>query len=159
VKKVLTSVAVIGVLTTSAFALFDGQYGGNRYSASGCGLGNMLFANESSKSNDIVWQVLGVTVNGTGSGTFAITTGTSGCNPSGVFASNEELNNFAGQNLDQLASDMSKGGGETLDAFADLAGVSDKPAFFAATQANFGKIFTGENVTAGEVLANMDAIL
>ena len=88
-----------------------------------------------------------------------ITTGTSGCNPSGVFASNEELNNFAGQNLEKLASDVSKGGGETLDAFADLAGVADKPTFFAAAQANFGKIFTSENISAGEVLANMDAVL
>ncbi|MDR2153234.1 MAG: DUF3015 domain-containing protein [Helicobacteraceae bacterium] len=158
-KKVLIGVAVAGALATSSFALFDGQYGGKRYSASGCGLGNMLFANENDKANNILWQVLGVTVNGTGSGTFAVTTGTSGCNPSGVFASNEELNNFTGQNLDKLASDMSKGSGETLDAFADLAGVADKPAFFAAAQANFDKIFTADNVSAGEVLANMDAVL
>ena len=158
-KKVFLSVAVAGALATSSFAFFDGQYGGNRYAAAGCGLGNMLFANESAKSNDMLWQILGGTVNSTGSQIFAITTGTSGCNPSGVFASNEELNNFAGQNLEKLASDVSKGGGETLDAFADLANVADKPAFFAAAQANFGKIFTSENISAGEVLANMDAVL
>ncbi|MDR0747934.1 MAG: DUF3015 domain-containing protein [Helicobacteraceae bacterium] len=158
-KKVFLSVAIAGALATSSFALFDGQYGGNRYSASGCGLGNMLFANEKDKSNDLASQILGATVNGTGSQIFAITTGTSGCNPSGVFASNEELNNFTGQNLNKLASDMSKGSGETLDAFADLAGVSDKPAFFAAAQANFDKIFTSADISAGEVLTNMDAVL
>ncbi|MDR2034380.1 MAG: DUF3015 domain-containing protein [Helicobacteraceae bacterium] len=156
-NKVFVSAALAGALATSAFALFDGQYGGARYTASGCGLGNLLFAQE--KPNDLVFQVLGVTVNGTGSGAYAVTTGTSGCNAAGVFASNEKLNGFTNDNLDRLAADVAKGEGETLDAFADLAGISDKPAFFAAAQANFGKIFTAENITAGEVLANMDAVL
>lgn len=105
-------------------------------------------------------QVLAATLNGTsGNQTFGMTTGTSGCNPSGVWASNEELNNFTSQNLEKLASDMAKGSGETLDAFAELAGVADKDAFFASSQANFSKIFTHDKITAGEVLANMDAVL
>ncbi|GHV09259.1 hypothetical protein AGMMS50229_19080 [Campylobacterota bacterium] len=157
-KKVLVSAAVATALATNAFALFELQPGGSQYPAAGCGLGYMLFGKE--KNSDAVMQILAATTNGTSaSQTFGITTGTSGCNPNGVWASNEELNNFTSQNLEQLAIDMSKGSGETLDAFADLAGVSDKDAFFAAAQANFSKIFTSENVTAGEVLSNMDAVL
>lgn len=157
-KKILVSVAVASALATSAFAIeFLGNPGGARYPASGCGLGTFLFAKD--KPNDAIFQILGATVNGTGTQTFGITTGTSGCNPSGVFASNEELNNFTSQNLEKLATDMSKGSGETLDAFADLAGVSDKDAFFAASQANFSSIFTKADITAGEVLSNMDAVL
>lgn len=147
-KKVVLSVAVASVLATSAFSAAN----------AGCGLGYMLFGKE--KADDKVMQILAATTNGTsGNQTFGITSGTLGCNPNGVWASNEELNNFTSQNLEKLAADMARGNGETLDAFADLAGVADKPAFFAASQKSFNKIFTSENITAGEVLSNMDAVL
>lgn len=147
-KKVVLSVAVASALATSAFSA---------QAMAGCGLGYMLFGKD--KPQDMPMQVLAATVNGTGYQTFGITTGTSGCNPDGVWASNEELNNFTGQNLEKLATDMARGNGETLDAFADLAGIADKDAFFAASQKNFSKIFTHENISAGEVLSNMDAVL
>lgn len=147
-KKVLISVAAAAVLATGASADID----------AGCGLGYMVLGKDS--KGDMPKQVLAATLNGTsGNQTFGMTTGTSGCNPSGVWASNEELNNFTSQNLEKLASDMAKGSGETLDAFAELAGVADKDAFFASSQANFSKIFTHDKITAGEVLANMDAVL
>ncbi|MDR2904592.1 MAG: DUF3015 domain-containing protein [Helicobacteraceae bacterium] len=153
-KKVLVCAAIAAVVATTATA----NMGGAKYPVTGCGLGYMLFTKE--KPNDLVMNIVASTFNGTlGNQTFGMTTGTSGCNPGGVWAQNEELNNFASQNLEKLAADMAKGEGETLDAFADLAGVNDKPAFFAATQANFDKIFTKSDITAGEVLANMDQVL
>ncbi|MDR2904594.1 MAG: DUF3015 domain-containing protein [Helicobacteraceae bacterium] len=153
-KKVLVCAAIAAVVATSASA---GSLGGAKYPATGCGLGYMLFSKE--KPNDFALNLVASIVNATGMQSFGVTTGTSGCNPGGVWAQNETLNNFASQNLEKLAADMAKGEGETLDAFADLAGVNDKPAFFAATQANFDKIFTKSDITAGEVLANMDAAL
>ena len=148
-KKILISAAVAAALASSAL--------GAQQTMSGCGLGYMLFGKEN--PNNMPMQLAATLFNGTsGNQTFGISSGTSGCNPDGVWASNEELNNFTGQNIEKLAADMARGNGETLDAFADLAGVADKPAFFAATQQNFERIYTHENITAGEVLTNLQTI-
>jgi hypothetical protein len=73
-------------------------------------------------------------------------------------ASAEKLNIFTGENLDKLALDIAKGEGETLDTFIELSGVQNKAEFVFKLQSNFSKIFTSENVTAGEVLANIQNI-
>ncbi len=146
-KKVIVTAAAVSLMSVSAYA------GG----MAGCGLGSMIF-----KKNDQVSQILAATTNGiSGNQTFGITTGTLGCNPDGAMAQNEELNIFTSKNMEKLAADMSKGQGETLNTFAELKGVSadKKPQFFAAVQKNFSKIFTKENITAGEVLKNVNSVI
>jgi hypothetical protein len=53
-------------------------------------------------------------------------------------------------NMDQLAMDVSKGQGETLDALAQIIGVqqSDTSTFNAAMQANFDSMFSTEATSA-----------
>ena len=147
-KKVFVIAAAATLMSVSAYA---GQ------NMAGCGLGSMIF-----KKNDNVSQILAATTNGiSGNQTFGITSGTLGCNPDGAMAQNEELNIFTSKNMEKLAADMSKGQGETLNTFAELNGVSadQKPQFFAALQKNFNKIFTKENITAGEVLQNVSSVI
>jgi hypothetical protein len=68
---------------------------------------------------------------------------------------------FAGANIDRLGRDMAAGGGETLDALAQLMGISeaDRPAFFQLTQRHFGEIFPAEGVTAGQMLTTIRQLM
>lgn len=124
----------------------------------GCGLGTMVFDGQ----QGVVPQVLAVTTNGTlGNQTFGITSGTLGCTQDGVVKSYAKLEMFTGANLAGLAGDMAAGQGENLESLAALMGVEeqDKARFFEATKQNFARIFPSDTVTAGDVLANLNAIL
>ncbi len=147
-KLVITAVAALSIVGV-AHAEQDNV---------GCGLGSMIFNGQ----RGIAPQVLAATTNGTfGNQTFGISTGTLGCTQDGVVRSTAKLSMFTGSNMDKLASDMSRGQGETLATFADLMGVkdADKSAFYGAARANFDKIFTSANVTAEEVIANTRKVL
>jgi hypothetical protein len=124
----------------------------------GCGLGTNLWEGRS----ELIFKVLGATTNGTfGNQTFGITSGTLGCKQEGVITVDARLRMFAGANLDNLARDMARGEGETLDAFAHLMKISeaDKSHFFRFTQAHFADIFASDAVTAGEMLASLQTLM
>ena len=144
-KKIL-AVAVVVLLSTSG-AAFAGSYG-----AAGCGLGSLVFGDQKGPV-----QILAAATNGTfGSQTFGITTGTSNC-PAGIISvSDARMNEFVVANMDNLAKDIARGSGETLEAFADLLQVpTDKRAEFnQKLQTNFARIFTSENVVLAQVVDN-----
>ena len=124
-------------------------------SSSGCGLGTQVFEGQSG----IVPQVLAVTTNGTsGNQTFGISSGTLGCVKNGTVASPSKMAMFMGENMNKLAMDMSRGQGETLTTLAGLKGVdpADRAHFYAVTQANVGRIFVSDDVTAGEALQGLE---
>jgi hypothetical protein len=124
----------------------------------GCGLGSIAFEGQSG----VAPQVLGATTNGTsGNQTFGISSGTSGCAGGGEVQRPDKVAMFIGPNLNRLAQDMSRGEGETLASLAEVVGVEeqDRPAFYRAMQRNFARIMPSENVTVGEVLVSMNAIL
>jgi hypothetical protein len=124
----------------------------------GCGLGSKIFAGKEGK----VVKVLGATTNGTsGNQTFGITFGTLGCDGKGAVTSTATISHFIDGNVDQLARDMSKGEGETLDNLADVWGFSeqDKEKFAALAQDNFSAVFTSENVTSQAVLENLNRLV
>lgn len=124
----------------------------------GCGPGTQVWEG----SSGVAPKVLGATTNGTlGLQTFGITFGTLGCNQGGTVTADARLRMFTGANLDRLARDMAQGGGETLDTFAYLLGVSDadRHVFFAFTKAHFVEIFSGESVTENEVLASLGDLM
>jgi hypothetical protein len=124
----------------------------------GCGLGTMLFAGKSGP----IFKSLAVTTNGFYStNTFAITSGTLGCQTNGTITSRARLGMFTGSNLDNLARDMSVGHGESLNVLADLMGVkdADKDRFFQATKTNFSKIFSADSANAGQVLASLEQVM
>jgi hypothetical protein len=75
--------------------------------SSGCGLGSMLFDG----NKGIAPSVVAVTTNGTsGNQTFGISSGTLGCDQNNTVNSNNgRLFSFADKNLNELASDTSRG--------------------------------------------------
>ena len=95
---------------------------------------------------------MAVTSNVTGSQTFGITTGTSNCAKPNNFVSNDKLNRFVSENMDELAMDISSGKGETLSTVAKLMNVENTPEFSAKLQANFSTIYSSENVTSATVI-------
>ncbi len=152
-KRVMILIMVSLFIVSTAFAA--GQARRN----TGCGLGTMLFKD----SADDKWllQALQATTNGTfGNQTFGITTGTSECERATKIASNERLNQFVADNMDNLAKDIAMGQGEALDTLAELMGVSaeERPGFYSKLQANFSNIFTSPDVQAAQVLDNIVTI-
>lgn len=124
----------------------------------GCGWGTMIWEGK----NTLPYQVLGATTNGTfGNNTFGMSSNTNGCQGNQVIKVEHRLNMFAGANLDRLARDMAVGEGEALTTLADLMGIEepDRASFYRLTQARFGKIFSSDDVTSGEMLANLDAAM
>ena len=124
----------------------------------GCGLGTQVWAGK----EGVPFKVLGATTNGTfGNQTFGITSGTLGCEQGGVITADARVRMFAGANLDNLARDMARGEGETLDAFAHLMSIqeADREHFFRFTQSHFGDIFAGDQVTAGDMLSSLQRLM
>ncbi len=126
--------------------------------STGCGLGSRLWEGKSG----VFPQILAVTKNGTsGNQTFGISSGTSGCDPKGTIVYSAAVQRYMGERLDHVAADMSQGGGESLDALADLIGVSeaDKPTFFEMTKTNFAWIFPTADTTAEEALVTLQELM
>lgn len=122
-----------------------------------CGVGSSLWHGQ----KGIAPQVLAMTTNGTFYQTFAVTSGTSGCNPDAAVKSNWKVAVFIDQNMDKLARDMAIGSGETLDTLAALIGVKDehRQVFFQVTKNNFGKIFASDSTTTVEITGSLKQIL
>ncbi|MGH7829327.1 MAG: DUF3015 domain-containing protein [Candidatus Binatia bacterium] len=108
----------------------------------GCGLGKMVWA-DYQKQKSIAPQVMMATTNGTsGSQTFGISSGTSGCTNDGTIMSQYKVTVFAAANYDNLSQEMAQGGGEHLASLAALMGVPEehRSAFFALAQAQYASL-------------------
>ncbi len=124
----------------------------------GCGIGTQLFEGK----DGILSQACAATTNGIlGNQTFGITSGTLECAKPAAFTSNERLNEFVGDNMANLAADMSKGHGEYLSTLAVLMDVpvEQRSEVYALLQANFSKIYTSDSVTQFDVLNNIQALM
>jgi len=124
----------------------------------GCGPGTQIWEG----NTGTLPKVLGATTNGTfGLQTFGITFGTLGCNQGGTVTADARLQHFTAGNLDRLAEEMSRGEGETLETFALLIGIEDshRLAFYQFTQAHFAEIFASDQLTDGEALASLTALM
>jgi hypothetical protein len=102
------------------------------------------------------------TTNGTfGSGTFGISSGTSGCTNDGQVWASEKANVFAAINFDNLAQDMAQGHGEHLTSLATLMGIpaDQQPTFFAMTQERYAYfVKAGESSPGAMIKALNDAV-
>jgi hypothetical protein len=127
-------------------------------SSAGCGVGTILFEGQKGP----VPQVLAATTNGSfGNQTFGISSGTLGCERDAVVRSPTEVRMLLISSLDNLATDVARGQGETLESLAALMKVEpdDRGRFFASLQGDFGRIFPTEDVTADEVIVSINAVL
>ena len=147
-KKVLLA-ATLSLLVASPALAASGK------ANTGCGLGTLAWAGRA--DNSVISQASQATTNGSfGTQTFGITSGTSECGTPSSFVQNERLNHFVRANMDNLASDIAKGHGEALDAFAELlqVPVEQRPEFNAKLQKNFDKVFTSSTVEMAAVIDN-----
>lgn len=142
-KKIMMVSVLVLVLASGALAdgnrkhkkkAFERQYG-----MAGCGFGSQVMGKDGS-------QVLAGTTNITGIQYFAITSGTSNCVDSDSEEVAERMDRFVHVNEVALATDMSRGQGETLQALASLAGCTDSVEFNSAMQKNFRSIYPNETV-------------
>lgn len=117
----------------------------------GCGLGSMLLQGKSG----LVFNVLAATTNGTsGNQTFGMSTGTLGCED--AQSAKVSAVSFVEGNKIALSNDISRGQGETLDAYLELIG--KKNVDTKKLQKSYGKIFTGE-ASAEQIHQNIVAAL
>lgn len=124
----------------------------------GCGLGTIIFEGK----NGLLSQICAATFNGSfGNQTFGITSGTLECSPAPSFVAFERLNKFVGENMDNLAMDISQGNGEYLSTLAVLLDVpvEERARFYALLQSNFSSIYPSTDVTHVDVLNNLEAVL
>ncbi|WP_028115632.1 DUF3015 family protein [Ferrimonas senticii] len=149
-KKFVAVSLLAATLPFSGVAMADADVG--------CGLGTMIFDGKKGK----VFKVLAATTNGTsGNQTFGISLGTLGCDGNGTIHSREKIALFIDGNMDNLARDIAKGEGETLDTLAQVWGIqdADKVLFTSMTQDNFGTIYAAANVTSNDVMVNINNML
>ncbi len=126
-KKVLFA-AALSLCTLSASAA---------HGPAGCGLGSMLFEGKSG----LLFNVLAATTNGsTGNQTFGMSTGTLGCEDAQT--AKVSAVSFVEGNKVALSNDISRGNGQTLDAYLELIG--NKNADKKKLQKSYSKIFSNE---------------
>jgi Protein of unknown function (DUF3015) len=131
---------------------------GETANSAGCGAGTMLFEGQ----KGIAPQVLAATTNGsTGNQTFGISSGTLGCTQDGVVRPPAQVKILLMSSLDNLATDVARGEGETLTSLASLMAIdeADRAHFYIALQDNFVRIFPSESVTADEVITSINAVM
>jgi hypothetical protein len=144
------ALAVMGLVLSAGAARADNNIG--------CGFGTQLFEGK----DDMVFQILGATVNGSfGNQTFGISSNTLGCKSNQVITADARRSMFASANLDRLARDLASGEGEALGALAEIMRIeeSDRAAFGRLTKDHFVALFPSDRVTAGEMLDTLDRLL
>jgi hypothetical protein len=128
----------------------------------GCGLGKLAWSDYSHQKS-IGPQVLMATTNGTfGSGTFGISSGTSGCTNDGKVMAEHKTIMFAQLNFENLSQEMAQGQGEHLASLATLMGVPSEQqgAFFAMTQERYTSLVgTGAASPVAMIKAINDALV
>jgi hypothetical protein len=147
-KKILLALFICAVACNLAYA------GVELKKNCGCGMGSILFEN----NEGLMSQTAAATTNGLfGNQTFGISSGTLECNQPAAFYGSLMLHRFVAENMDNLAKDISRGQGESLETLAVLMGVpqQQRGEFSAKLQSNFGRIFTSPQVTEEEVVANI----
>jgi len=149
IKRLMNSL-LISLVAMPAFA--QGQHG-----PAGCGLGTEVIFRKAELWHE---HVLAATINQSASQTFAMISGTLGCeDANGPFK--HRIISFIDHNIDQLAVDISIGKGEMLDALSELYGitVNDKSEFNTVVKNNFDQIFTSTELTSGDVYSELQEIM
>ena len=151
------------LLLTSAMIVMSSSVMAKDYGAAGCGLGSKLFEGQSGLGP----HVFAATTNGFyGTQTFAMTSGTLGCDVTGTIHSHFAATYIEG-NMDNVASAIAVGEGEALNALANAFGIEEKtiPYFNETLNQHFSTIYPSQSVSSQEVfdaivsIINQDATL
>jgi hypothetical protein len=151
-RRITGALVVVCFIMASASVCLAGQ------TNTGCGLGTIIFKGQEA----LLFQVLAVTTNGTfGNQTFGISSGTLNCTQPSKIVSNERINTYVAENMDNLANDIARGQGEYLNTLAVLMDVPEvsRTDFYARLQNNFSLIYTSPEIKSGDVLRNIEALM
>ena len=142
-RKPISILFVLSVLCSSAGVVLATP---NPDTGPGCGLGKKLWEGWKGQKQ-IAPQMFMATTNMTGSYSFTISSGTSGCSHDGKVWDSERASLFIGVNYTSLSEDMARGGGEHLASLATLMHIPKEyqPEFFAMAQEHYVSL-----VDAGE---------
>jgi hypothetical protein len=155
-RKLFVVLGAVTVLSQAGLAM-----AANPDTGPGCGLGKLAWADFKNQKN-IAPQVMMATTNGSfGSGTFGISSGTSGCTNDGQVMADQRTTMFAAMNFENLSQEMAQGKGEHLASLATLMGipVEQHTAFFALTQERYSAMVqAGETSSVALVKALNDAV-
>ncbi len=128
-------------------------------SGSGCGLGAEVLKGQSGKGTHIAAAILnGLVIPNT---TFMTTGGgLMGCDPTQTVKNEEAAEVFVASNMDQLSTEIARGGGEHLDVLAALMGVQeqDRVSFQAMAQLHYDQVFS-MGADAGSVIASIETAM
>ena len=150
-KKIVAVMAIVGLMLPNVL-----MAAGGNHPMAGCGLGYMLFGNN---KPDRISQVFAATTNGTGTQTFGITSGTSGCTEDGAVKWAKEAEVFAEVNLESIRRDVARGNGEYATSFASLLGAGDTTKMVSFMHTHYTKLFPNSKTTSGEMLLNLSQLL
>ena len=148
-KHLLPVVALMATVSVLTSAVRDNV---------GVGLGTSIFEGH----DGLLSQICAATTNGISTNQLcAITSGTSGARPYSGLVSNERVQSFVHDNLDQFAREAAAGKGESIETLAEILSISkaDQKAFAQNLQRHFGQIFTSPLVTNFEVVTNLAKLL
>jgi Protein of unknown function (DUF3015) len=148
-KKYIFLVAILILFSSKAFAA--------GYGDAGCGLGALLFHDQTGPV-----QILAATTNGTSfNQAFGISSGTSECDAKSVILAQKQQENFVSNNFSGIAKDMAAGEGEHLSALAGLMGCPavEQARFNSVTQGNYKVIFAKDSTTPSEALSAVRAVV
>lgn len=148
-RKLTLAAAVFSFVALPAASAFADASG------PGCGVGAMIFKGQ----QGVLPQTLAGTTNGTlANQLFGISSGTLGCEQDGIVLKEHERDLYAAANLGHLKRDMARGGGEYLSALASLMEIApaDRAAFYSLAQDRYAAVAGGAELTAGELLRNLD---
>ena len=155
-RQFVVALGVVAVASQAGLAM-----AANPDTGPGCGLGKLAWADYKNQKN-IAPQVMMATTNGTfGSGTFGISSGTSGCTNDGQVMADQRTNMFAAMNFENLSQEMAQGKGEHLASLATLMGIpaDQHTAFFALTQERYtSMVEAGKTSSVALVKALNDAV-
>jgi len=146
-KRVLVALAFFSLaFGSAAFAANDGP---------GCGLGGQAMAGKSGLLFDLVATFLNAF---SGTQTFGMTSGTSGCKTDSVIMNDKAQEAFVADNLGTLNQEMAQGQGEHVTALASLMGCPTAAygEFARVSQESYGTVFASADVQAGAVLASLE---
>lgn len=130
---------------TTGLKINESAKSGNTYT--GCGLGSMLFTTD----NAFLLSFQATTNGLFGNQTFAISSGTSGCEKA-VLAQNDRVEEFVASNMDQLSKEASMGRGEALDTLVELLEIEDGENFKQRLQMNYHLVYASKTTQMNEVI-------
>ena len=127
---------------------FSSVMADNTHGPAGCGLGTEIIFRNADEWHE---HVLAASTNFSASQTFAMTSGTLGCEDANGPLKHAVIT-FIDQNLEQLAVDSATGEGETLSALSELIGISNKDDIFfkEALKTNFDGLFNSAKTTSAD---------